>query len=216
MYLKYYIKYTNSNEFHDVLSIIFSAFIVVFFAFVVSSKKFVEMIDKLQKKKINPAFEEAILQKGKRYEGLVFKSQELNLEMEQYKNYFSKVGMNAGDNKVKIIAYAAVLLSYEENPNFTYMKTRIYQPISEILGISQKAVDSNIRNAIQNHWGSRDSSIIKKIKENYHGKVSKTGAPTPKDFLLYFVGKRRNADTISEINAKFKFSILRKCFIHNQ
>lgn len=216
VYLKYYIKYTNSNEFHNVLSIIFSAFIVVFFAFVVSSKRFVEMIDRLQKKKINPAFEEAILQKGKRYEGLVFKSQELNLEMEQYKNYFSEIGMNTGDNKVKTIAHAAVLLSHEENPNFTYMKTRVYQPISEILGISQKAVDSNIRNAIQNHWGSRDSEIIKKIKENYHGKVSQTGAPTPKDFLLYFVEKRKNEDMISESNTKFKFSILKKCFIHNQ
>lgn len=64
IYLKYHIKYTYSNEFHNILSIIFVFFIIASLVFIFCSKTFLEVIDKFQKKKINPAIEEAKLQKG--------------------------------------------------------------------------------------------------------------------------------------------------------
>ena len=190
IYLKHYIKYTLSNEFHDILSILFVFFAVIFFIFIASSKRFIKMIDKFNEKKINPAIEEAKLQKGKRYAGMNFISEKLKSEMECFKDELEKIGMDKQDHGSLQIAFAAVLLKHEEDPENVALRSKIYFYISEILEIQPTTVESNISNSLKRHWNLSDKKIISKIEENYEGTISeKNGAPTPKEFLTYIVKK---------------------------
>ena len=191
-YLKYHIKYTLSNEFHNILSVIFVSFIILTFVFIFSSKKFLEIIETFYKKKVNPAIEEAKLQKNRGYAGLIFVSRELNLQMKFFKNELHIIGIDIEDKKAKQLVYCNVLLNQEENPEKVNMISKIYFYTGEILGLKPKSVEMNISNLLKNHWSSYDPKILKKIKQNYHGTISEeNGAPTPKEFLLYLVKKYR-------------------------
>lgn len=91
------------------------------------------------------------------------------------------------------IAFAAVLLKQEENMEKTALKSNVYFYIGKILDIEPETVESNISNALSNHWYLADSKTLKMIEENYKGEISKkNGAPTPKKFLIQLVKKSRN------------------------
>ena len=94
MYLKYHIKYTNSDKFHNILSIIFVFFISLFLIFIFFSKKFLEMIETFYKSKVNLAIEEAKLQKDKGFAGLIFASKELNSQMKFFQNEIRIIEIN--------------------------------------------------------------------------------------------------------------------------
>lgn len=191
IYLKHYIKYTPSDEFHNILSIIFVFFAVIFFIFIASSKIFIKMIDKSQEKKINKAVEEAKLQKGKHYAGMCFISEKFNSEMEYIKDKLEMIGMDKQDHGSLQIAFAAVLLKYEETPQNVAFRSKIYSYIGQILEIQPTTVESNISNALKRHWNLADPKIISKIEKNYHGPISeKNGAPTPKEFLTYIIKEK--------------------------
>lgn len=195
IYLKYNIKYTNFNESHDILCITFVFFTVTFLVSMLLSGRLADIIDKLQKKRINLAIEEAKLQKGKYYAGLCFISDKLKSEMEYFQNELEKLGMDKDNRKSKLISFAAVLLIHEENFKNVSMHSRIYNYIALIIEVQTKTVESNISNALQNHWSQSDKKIILKIQENYHGIISqKNGAPTPRDFLIYLVEKYKKSE----------------------
>ena len=214
VYLKYHIKYTSSNKIHDILSIIFVLFIILTFIFIFSSKKFLETIEKFYKKKINPAVEEAKLQKDKGYSGLIFESKELNSQMKFFQNELYIIGIDTEDKKAKQLVYCNVMLNQEENAEKVNMISDIYFYTGEILGLQPKSVETNIRNLLQNHWSSCDPKILKKIEQNYHEPVSeKNGAPTPREFLLYLVKKYRENNRVIENTKKIKYSFFEKCFL---
>ena len=203
VYLKHNIKYTHLNEIHDLLSIVFTVFIVAFLFFISSSEKFANMIDKYEEKKINPAIEEAKLQKGKHYSGLNFISEIFNSEMELFKDELERIGMDKQDHGSLQIAFAAVLLNHEDSKENVSLRTRIYSYISEILEIQPTTVESNISNALKRHWNLTDKKIITKIEKNYDGPISeKNGAPTPREFLIYIV--RKVNERKNKTSKKFK------------
>ena len=204
MYLKYHIKYTESNKFHDVLSIIFVFFIVLCLTFLFSSETFLEKIENFQKKKTNQAIEEAKLQKGKSYPGLRFLSPELNHQAESFKNGLSLIGMDTEDKKAKQLIHGATLLSKELFPAKVNMVSRIYPYTGQILGLQPKSIETNISNLLKNHWSSYDPTILKKIKQHYHGPISEeNGAPTPKQFLLYLVKEYKEDTSLDKTTEKF-------------
>lgn len=214
VYLKYHIKYTLSNEFHDILSVIFVSFIILTFIFIFSSKKFLQIIESLHKKKVNPAIEEAKLQKDKGFAGLIFKAKELNSQMNYFQHELYIIGIDIEDKKAKQLVHCAVLLNQEWKPNKVNMTSGIYLYTGEILKLQPGSVETNIRNILQNHWNSFDSKILKKIEQNYHGPVSKeNGAPTPREFLLYLVEKYRKDNPANESADKIKHSFFKKCFL---
>lgn len=192
IYLKYYIKYTHSNEFHNILSIAFVFLIVLSLIFIFSSKTFLEKIENFQTKKINPAIEEAKLQKGNGYSGLKFQCKDLISQMEYFKNELSIVGIDIEDDKAKQLLHCAVLFNQEEEIDKVNMISGIYSYTAEILGIQPKSVETNISNLLKDHWATRDSKVLKLIEDNYHAKTSeKNGAPTPREFLRYLVKRYR-------------------------
>jgi hypothetical protein len=214
IYLKYYIKYTHSDKFYNILSVIFGLFIIISSFFIISSQTFVEIIDKIQKRKVNPAIEEAKLQKGDGYNGLRFKPKDLNSQTRYFQNELIVVGIDIEDGKAKQLVHFAVLLNGEETPDKANMICGIYLYTGEILKLQPGSVETNIRNLLQNHWNSFDSKILKKIEQNYHGPISKeNGAPTPREFLLYLVKKYREDNSINENIAKNKISFFKKCFL---
>ncbi len=190
VYLKHNIKYTPLNEIHDLLSIVFTVFIVAFLFFISSSEKFANLIEKYEEKKVNPAIEEAKLQKGNHYSGLNFISAKFNSEMELFKDELEMIGMDKQDHGSLQIAFAAVLLNHEDSNENVPLRTRIYSYIAEILEIQPTTVESNISNALKRHWNLTDQKIRIKIEKNYDGPISeKNGAPTPREFLIYIVRK---------------------------
>lgn len=199
IYLKYHIKYTISNEFHDILSIIFVSFIVLTLIFIFSSKKFLETIEKIQKKKTNPAIEEAKLQKDNGFAGLIFESKELNFQMKYFQHEMCTIGIDTEDKKAKQLAHCAVLLNQEESSRKINMISGIYFYTGKILGLQPKSVETNISNLLKTHWTSFNPKILKKIEQNYHGPISEeNGAPPPREFLLYLVKKYREDNPINE------------------
>lgn len=214
VYLKHHIKYTISNEFHDILSIIFVSFIVLTLIFTFSSKNFLEIIEAFHKRKINPAIEEAKLQKDKGYTGLIFELKELNSQMKYFQHELYIIGIDTEDKKAKQLVHCNVLINQEENPEKVNMISDIYFYTGEILKLQPKSVEMNISNLLKNHWSSRNPEIIKKIEQNYHGPVSeKNGAPTPREFLLYLVEKYREDNKVIKNTEKIKFSFFKKCFL---
>lgn len=212
MYLKHYIKYTESNKFHNILSVIFVVFIVLCLTFLFSSEAFLKKIENYQKRKTNQAIEEAKIQKGKNYPGLIFSSENLNHKSEFFKNELILIGLDAEDKKAKQLVHSTVLLSQENSPKKVNMVYRIYLYTGEILGLQPKSIEANISNLLKNHWNSRDSEILKKIKQNYHGPISEeNGAPTPKEFLLYLVEKYEKDNKICKNTEKVKHLIFKKC-----
>lgn len=206
IYLKYYIKYTHSDKFYNILSVIFGLFIIISSFFIISSQTFVEIIDKIQKKKVNPAIEEAKLQKGNGYNGLKFKSKDLNSQTKYFQNELNVVGIGVEDSKARQLVYCAVLLNGEKTPDKANMTYGIYFYTGEILNLQPGSVETNIRNLLQNHWGSRDPEVLKKIEKNYRGPISKEiCAPTPREFLLYLVKKYKKDNKVVEnaLNAKY-------------
>ncbi len=196
-YLKYHIKYTLSNEFHNILSVIFVSFIILTFVFIFSSKKFLEIIENFYKKKTNPAIEEAKLQKGNGYNGLKFKTKDLNSQTKYFKNELNIIGIDVEDSKAKQLVHCAVLLNGEKVPDKANMIYGIYFYTGEILNLQPGSVETNIRNLLRNHWSSLDPKILKKIEQNYHGPISdKNGAPTPREFLIYLMKKYRENNKV--------------------
>ncbi len=213
MYLKHYIKYTSSNKFHDVLSVIFVFFIILCLTFLFSSKAFLKMIENYQKKKINPAIEEAKLQKGKGYPGLKFKSEKLNHQAKFFKDELTTLGIDTEDNKAKQLVHSAVLLCQENNPLKVNMVSGIYFYTGEILELQPKSIETNIGNLMKTHWGFCDSEALLKIKQNYHGPISKENcAPTPREFILYLIKKHRKHTKIYDHIRNIKYLFLKKRF----
>lgn len=64
IYLKYHIKYINSDMFHNILTVVLLAIIVLSLVFFVSSKIFINIIYNFTNRKINPAIEDSKLQKS--------------------------------------------------------------------------------------------------------------------------------------------------------
>ncbi len=215
IYLKYCIKCTYLNQIHNILSLVFIFFIILSLIFIFSSKAFLEKIDNFKKSKLNPAIEEAKLQKGKGYAGMKFVSKKLNSEMYYFQKELENIGMDTEDKKSKQISFCAVLLSHEENPRNANMRPMIYSCLGEILDRQPKSIESNIGNALQNHWSSFSSQKLKKIEQNYHGPIStEHGAPTPKEFLLYLVEKYKKEHPMYENNCKNKYLFFKKYFLH--
>lgn len=188
IYLKYYIRNADTDKLHSVVSVVFIIFLIMFFAFLVSIKNFLKVIDKLRAQDLNPAIEEAKMNKGKRYAGMKFASSELNLEMECFKNSLDCIGMDTQDRESMQIAFALVLLKHEKNPKAISLRSEIYSYIADILDIQVNTVESNIANALKRHWTIADAKTLEKINENYKGPISeKNGAPTPKEFLIYMI-----------------------------
>ena len=214
IYLKYHIKYTISNEFHDILSIIFVSFIVLTLIFTFSSKKFLEIIETFHKRKINPAIEEAKRQKDKGYTGLIFELKELNSQMKYFQHELYIVGIDIEDKKAKQLVHCNVMFNQEENPEKVNMISGIYFYTGEILGLQPKSVEMNISNLLKNHWSSRDPETLKKIKQNYHGPISEeNGAPTPREFMLYLAKKYRQDSSVNESTDKIKTPFFEKCLL---
>lgn len=214
VYLKYHIKHTISNEFQDILSIIFVSFIILTLIFTFSSKKFLEIIETFYKKKINPAIEEAKLQKDKGFAGLTFESKESNSQMKFFQHKLYIIVIDTEDKKAKQLVHCNVLVSQEENPEKVNMRSGIYFYTGKILGLQPKSIEMNISNLLKNHWSSRDPEIIKKIEQNYHGPISEeNGAPTPREFLLYLVKKYKEETASNESTDKIKLSFFEECFL---
>ena len=214
VYLKYQIKYTISNKFHDILSIIFVSFIILTLIFTFSSKKFLEIIEAFHKRKINLAIEEAKQQKNTGYDGLVFELKELNSQMKYFQHELYIIGIDTEDKKAKQLVYCNVLINQEENPEKVNMISGIYFYTGEILGLQPKSVEMNISNLLKNHWSSRDPEILKKIEQNYHGPTSEeNGVPTPREFMLYLAKKYRQDSSVNESTDKIKLSFFKKMLL---
>lgn len=213
MYLKYYIKYTESNQFHGVLSIIFVFFIVLCLTFLFSSEAFLKKIENYKNKKTNQAIEEAKLQKGKNYSGLRFISENLNYQSKIFKNELYAIGIDTEDKKARQLVHCAVLLSQENFPEKVNMSSRIYSYTGEILGLQPKSIETNISNLLKNHWSSCDKRVLELIENNYCGKVSEeNGSPTPKDFLLYLVKKHYQNHSVNKSSDKIVIPFFKKNF----
>lgn len=217
IYLKYKIKYTTSDSFHYALSFIFALFMLMSFIFVFSSETFINIIESLSKKKINPAIEEAKLQKSKGFTGLKFISQELNFEMNRFLNMLGENDIDTEDKKSKQIAYCAVLLNHEENPQETNMISVVYPIVGDILDRQAKTIESNISNAIKTHWTSCSAETLEKIKMNYKKPISpENGCPSAKEFLLYLTQKYKAQYPEDEIKSNAQYSFFKKHLLNIQ
>lgn len=215
--LKYCIKYTKSNMLHFILSVVFAGFIVLSLVFMLSSKTFINQIEKVIKKRINPAIEDSKIQKSKSFTELKFSSEELNSEMNYFLNLLHKIGMNTEDKKSKQIAYCAVLLNHEENPQETNMISVIYPIVGDILNRQAKTIESNISNAIKTHWFSCRAEILEKIKMNYKRSISpESGCPGAKEFLLYLTQKYKEQYPENEIKSNAEYSFFKKHLLNIQ
>ena len=217
IYLKYKIKYTTSDSFHYALSFIFALFMLMSFIFVFSSETFINIIESLSKKKINPAIEEAKLQKSKGFIGLKFITQKLNFEMNRFLNMLGEIDIDTEDKKSKQIAYCAVLLNHEENPQNTHMISTIYFHAGNILDRQAKTIESNISNAIKTHWTSCSAKTLEKINKNYKNPVStENGCPGAKEFLLYLTQKYKEQYPEDEIKSNAENSFFKKYLLNIQ
>lgn len=215
--LKYCIKYTKSNMLHFILSVVFAGFIVLSLVFIVSSKTFINRIDSLSKKKINLAIEESKSQKSKGFVGLKFISEELNSEINRFLNMLGEIGMDTEDKKSKQIAYCAVLLNHEENPQETNMISVIYPIVGDILDRQAKTVESNISNAIKNHWTLCSAETLEKINKSYKNPISpESGYPSAKEFLLYLTQKYKEQYPEDEIKSNAENSFFKKYLLNIQ
>lgn len=216
-YLKYHIKYTKSNNFHYTLLFILAIFMLVSFIFMFSSETFLNIIESLSKNKINTAIEEAKLQKCKGFIGLKFTSEELNLEVNRFLNMLGEINMDIEDKKSKQIAYCAVLLNHEENPQDTNMISVIYPIVGDILDRQAKTIESNISNAIKTHWTSCSAETLEKINKNYKKSISpESGYPGAKEFLLYLIQRYKDKYPENESKSNTKYSFFKKYLLNIQ
>ena len=123
--------------------------------------------------------------------------------------------MDTEDKKSRQLVHCNVLINQEENSEKVNMISGIYSYTGGILGLQPKSVEMNISNLLKNHWSSRDSRILNKIKQNYHGPISEeNGASTPREFLLYLVKKYREDNPTDKSPEKIKCSFLKKYFVN--
>ncbi len=215
--LKYCIKYTYSNKLHNILSAVFVGFMVIYFVFLFSSKTFLNIIESLNKEKINPAIKESDLNKGKGLSGLTFISKELNSEMHRFLNMLHEMGMDAEEKKSKQIAYCAVLLNHEKDPHSTNMISLIYPRVANILDRQPKTIESNISNAIKALWDSNNAEILEKIRKNYKKSISpEKGCPQAKEFLLYLTQKYKSKYPKNKFQVDSEYSFFKKYFLNIQ
>lgn len=129
---------------------------------------------------INKAIEDAMTAKK-----LCFTQKIYNDEMEQFKKFLKKLGMNENNRRFKEIAFAAVLLKHYQNIDEVEITPGVFSYMGKILNIQPKSIHANFRNALDRHWLNTDFKIL---EEYYKGPISESsGAPTPKDFLIYIV-----------------------------
>lgn len=165
-----------------IIGLIFVA--LYFFVFEFLIKKFdyktLGREDDPKESKINKALEDAMMKKK-----LCFTQNIYRLEMEYFKNSLRKLRMKENDRRFEEIAFAAVILKHHKNIDEVEVIPDIFSYIGQILNIQPKSVHSNFRNALDRHWLNTDLKILEK---NYQGPISEeSGAPTPKDFLVYIV-----------------------------
>ena len=216
-YLKYHIKCTKSNDFHYILLFVLSIFMLVSFIFMFSSETFLNIIESLNKKNVNPAIEEAKSQKGEGFVALRFDSEKLNSEMNYFLNMLREIDMDTEDKKSKQIAYCAVLLNHEESPQSTNMISTIYLHVGNILDRQPKTIESNINNAIKTHWTSCSSKTLEKIKRNYKNPISsESGCPGAKEFLLYLIQEYKQKYPEDKVKSDVKYSFFKKYLLNIQ
>ena len=87
--------------FHNILTVVLLAIIVLSLVFFVSSKIFINIIYNFTNRKINPAIEDSKLQKSKGFTKLKFFSRELNFEMSCFLNFLHEIGMDIENKKSK-------------------------------------------------------------------------------------------------------------------
>lgn len=93
------------------------------------------------------------------------------------------------------------------------MVSGIYFYTGEILELQLKSIETNIGNLLKTHWGFCDSEALLKIKQNYHGPISKENcAPTPREFILYLIKKHRKHTKIYNHIRNIKYLFLKKRF----
>lgn len=137
---------------------------------------------------INKAIEDAMTAKK-----LCFTQKIYNDEMEQFKKFLKKLGMNENNRRFKEIAFAAVLLKHYQNVDEVEITPGIFSYMGKILNIQPKSIHSNFRNALDRHWLNTDFKLLEKY---YKGPISEaSGAPTPKDFLIYIVKEAKNTES---------------------
>ena len=215
--LKYCIKYTKSNMLHFILSIVFAGFIVLSLVFILSSKTFINHIERLNQKKLNPAIEDSKLQKTKSFSGLTFTSEELNYEMNCFLSMLHEIGMDTEDKKSRQIAYCAVLLNHEEIPQNTNMISNIYFHVGNILDRQPKTIESNISNAIKTHWTSCSTETLEKINKNYKNPIStENGCPSTKEFLLYLIQKYKDKYPKNKVKPHVEYSFFKNHLLNMQ
>lgn len=203
--------------FHFILSVVFAGFIVLSLVFVLSSKTFISQIERLNKKKLNSAIEESKLRKIKCLSGLTFTSEEFNYEMNHFLNMLHEIGMDTEDKKSKQIAYCAVLLNHEENPQNTNMISNIYPYVGNILNRQPKTIESNISNAIKTHWTSCSADTLDKINKNYKNSVSpENGCPKTKEFLLYLIQEYKSKYPKNKVKLNTKCSFFKNYLLNIQ
>ena len=137
---------------------------------------------------INKAIEDAMTSKK-----LCFSQKIYNDEMEQFKKFLKKLGMNENNRRFKEIAFAAVLLKHYQNIDEVEITPGVFSYMGKILNIQPKSIHANFRNALDRHWLNTDFRIL---EEHYKGPISEfSGAPTPKDFLIYIVKEAINGES---------------------
>lgn len=124
---------------------------------------------------------------------LCFSQKIYNDEMEQFKKFLKKLGMNENNRRFKEIAFAAVLLKHYQNIDEVEITPGFFSYMGKILNIQPKSIHANFRNALDRHWLNTDFRIL---EEHYKGPISESsGAPTPKDFLIYIVKEAINGES---------------------
>ena len=122
-----------------------------------------------------------------------------------------KIGIDTEDKKSKQIAYCAVLLNHEKNPQGTNMISVIYPIAGDILDRQAKTIEYNISNAIKTHWASCSTGALKKINKSYKNPISpESGYPSAKEFLLYLTQKCKDKYHENEIKSYAKYSFFKK------
>lgn len=165
-----------------IIGIVFAA--VYFITFKLLIEKFdyktIGREDEAEQGTINKAIEDAMTSKK-----LCFTQKIYNDEMEQFKKFLKKLGMNENNRRFKEIAFAAVLLKHYQNIDEVEITPGVFSYMGKILNIQPKSIHANFRNALDRHWLNTDLKILEK---HYKGPISESsGAPTPKDFLIYIV-----------------------------
>lgn len=141
------------------------------------------------------------------YVGLIFESEKLNSQVGYFRRELYIIGMDTEDKKSRQLVHCNVLINQEENSEKVNMISGIYSYTGGILVLQPKSIEMNISNLLKSHCNSRDSRILNKIKQNYHGPISEeNGASTPREFLLYLVKKYREDNPTDKSPEKIKCS----------